>query len=111
VPDGGSLIVGSKGKLGTGNMSASAFQSVPNTLRRYGDMYAEWINGIKNNNPDQPSCPFSYAGPLTEAYLLGNIAMKLEQRIEWDAARMRITNSESANRYIQREYRRGWEIL
>ncbi len=110
VPDGGHLIVGSKGKLGTGNRSTAEFGSVPQTLRRYGDMYVEWLKGIKENNPDQPSCPFSYAGPLTEAYLLGNIAMKLNQTIEWDAEAMRITNCETANQYIQREYRKGWEI-
>jgi predicted dehydrogenase len=110
VPDGGHLIIGTKGKLGTGNLSTSAFPAVPQTLRRYGDMYVEWLNGIKTGNPDQPSCPFRYAGPLTEAYLLGNIAMKLKQTIEWDTAQLRITNCDKANQYLRREYRRGWEI-
>ncbi len=110
VPDGGHLIVGTKGKLGTGNQSTSGFESVPKTLRRYGNMYSEWLNGIKNSNPDQPSCPFSYAGLLTEAYLLGNIALKLDQKIEYDAESMRITNCEPANQYLQREHRKGWEI-
>jgi hypothetical protein len=110
IPDSGHLIVGSKGKLGTGNLSTGSFESVPKTLRRYGDMYVEWLGGIKNGNPDQPSCPFSYAGPLTEAYLLGNIAMRVNQKIEYDAAAMRITNCEPANQYLRREYRKGWEI-
>ncbi|MFW6170946.1 MAG: Gfo/Idh/MocA family protein [Planctomycetota bacterium] len=110
VPTGGHLIVGSKGKLGTGNQSAADFESVPKTLRRHNDMYAEWLAGIQNNDPDRPSCPFSYAGPLTEAYLLGNIAMKLNQKIEWDSDAMRVTNCEPANQYVRREYRKGWEI-
>ncbi len=112
VPDGGMLIVGTKATLGTGNKSASApeFESVPKTLRRWGDMYQEWIAGIKAADPDRPSCPFSYAGPLTEAYLLGNIALKLNQKIEWDPSAMRVTNSEEANRYVRREYRKGWGL-
>ncbi len=112
VPNGGHLIVGSKAVLGTGNKSASAaeFQSVPQTMRRFGGMYEEWIAGIKQSDPDRPSCPFSYAGPLTEAYLLGNIAMKVGQKIEWDAKAFRITNCQQANQYLRREYRKGWEV-
>jgi predicted dehydrogenase len=110
VPDGGHLIVGTTGRLGTGQKSENDFADVPRTLRRYGDMYAEWIAGIKAGDPDRPSCPFSYAGPLTEAYLLGNIALKVGQAIEWDAREFRITNCEEANRFLRREYRKGWEI-
>jgi predicted dehydrogenase len=112
VPDGGELIIGTKATLGTGNKSASAaeFESVPKTLRRYGSMYEEWIAGIKEGDPDRPSCPFSYAGPLTEAYLLGNIALKVDQKIEWDFKAMRVTNCPEANQYVRREYRQGWGL-
>ena len=112
VPDGGMLIVGTKATLGTGNKSASApeFESVPKTLPRFGDMYADWIAGIQESNPDRPSCPFSYAGRLTEAYLLGNIALKMDRTIEYDAQAMRITNCEEANQYLRREYREGWGL-
>ncbi len=112
IPDGGYLIVGEKAIIGTGNKSPAApeFQSVPKTLRRWGDMYAEWIAGIRESDPDRPSCPFSYAGPLTEAYLLGNIALKVGQRIEWDAKAMRVTNCSEANQYVARQYRKGWGL-
>ncbi|HID21726.1 MAG TPA: Gfo/Idh/MocA family oxidoreductase [Planctomycetaceae bacterium] len=110
VPDGGYLIVGTKATIGTGQKSTGDFPDVPKTLRRYGDMYSEWIAGIKQGDPDRPSCPFSYAGPLTEAYLLGNIALKVGQRIEWDAEGMRVTNCPEANQYVRREYRKGWEV-
>jgi hypothetical protein len=73
-------------------------------------MYADWIAGIKEADPDRPSCPFSYAGPLTEAYLLGNIALRVGQRIEWDAKNLRVTNCPEANQYVRREYRKGWEV-
>jgi predicted dehydrogenase len=112
VPDGGMLIVGTKAVLGTGNKSAGAaeFASVPKTLRRWGDMYQEWIAGIQQSDPDRPSCPFSYAGPMTEAYLLGNIALKVGRKIEWDPKAFRITNCPEANQYLRREYRKGWEL-
>jgi hypothetical protein len=28
----------------------------------------------------------------------------------WDSENMRFTNSDEANRYVQREYRKGWEL-
>jgi len=110
VPTGGHLIIGTKATLGTGNKSTRDFPSVPTTLRRYGDMYQEWIAGIKTADPDRPSCPFSYAGPLTEAYLLGNIALKVGRKIQWDTKALRVTNCDEANQYIKRDYRKGWEL-
>jgi len=110
VPSGGHLIVGTKATLGTGNKSTDEFASVPKTLRRYGDMYTEWIAGIKTGDPDRPSCPFSYGGPLTAAYLLGNIALKVGGTIAWDASARRVTNNDGANQYVEREYRKGWEL-
>lgn len=106
----GSVIVGSKASLGPGQRSISDFAEVPQTLRRPGDMYAEWIEGIKTSDPQRPSCPFDYAGPLTEAYLLGNIALKMERRIEWDPQAFRITNCPEANQYLKADRRPGWEL-
>jgi hypothetical protein len=51
-----------------------------------------------------------YAGPFTEAVLLGNVALRVGARIEWDSRNLRVTNNQDANRYVRREYRRGWEI-
>ena len=110
IPTGGHIIVGTKATMGTGHKSTGDFAAVPKTLYRYGDMYEEWIGGIKSGNTDQPSCPFSYAGPLTEAYLLGNVALKVGSTIEWDAKALRVTNCAAANQYLKREYRKGWEL-
>jgi hypothetical protein len=30
--------------------------------------------------------------------------------LEWDSARMKVTNSAEANRYLQRKYRDGWQL-
>ncbi len=70
--------------------------------------HIEWLNAIKNGTPT--GSPFSYAGPLSEANHLGNVAFRAGGRIEWDAKAMRITNNEAANRFIRREPRAGWSL-
>ena len=51
---------------------------------------------------------FDYAGPLTEAVLLGNVAIRAGKRIDWDAANLRARDLAAADQYIHREYRKGW---
>jgi hypothetical protein len=70
--------------------------------------HAEWIQAIKNGTPT--GSPFSYAGPLSEANHLGNVAFRSGGKILWDAAAMRITNHEAANRFLSREPRPGWSL-
>ena len=70
--------------------------------------HIEWLNAIRNGTPT--GSPFSYAGPLTEANHLGNVAFRSGGKILWDAKAMRITNNEAANRFIRREPRAGWRL-
>ena len=42
--------------------------------------------------------------------LLGNVAMRLGRRIEWDAANLRVKNDGNADQYLKKEYRRGFEL-
>ncbi len=60
----------------------------------------------------KPSANFDYAGPLTEAVLLGCLASVLPGKdLEWDAAALTFKNSPEANALIGRSsYRKGWEI-
>jgi len=53
---------------------------------------------------------FDYASRLTEMVLLGNIAIRAGKRIEWDAEKMSVTNLPEANRFVKREYRKGWTL-
>jgi hypothetical protein len=41
---------------------------------------------------------------------LGNIALRVGHRIEWDPLAFRITNCREANQYLFREYRKGWDL-
>ncbi len=53
---------------------------------------------------------FDYAALLTESILLGNLVLRSGQTIDWDAEKMRVTNVESANQYVRREYRKGYSL-
>ncbi len=67
-----------------------------------------WVLACKTGQP--AGADFSYSGPLTEICLLGNIAQRVDARIQWDAANLEVTNLPEANRYIRTEYRHGWSL-
>lgn len=68
----------------------------------------EWTSAIKEGNMSRGS--FEQVQDLAEATCLGNIALRLNQRLQWDADAMKITNSAEANKFLRREYREGWEL-
>jgi len=70
--------------------------------------HAEWIEACKTGRAT--TCPFDYSGPLTEAALLGNVAYRVGQPLEWDGKHLKATNCPEADRFIQHHYRRGWKI-
>jgi len=47
---------------------------------------------------------------MTEMALLGTIALRTGRVLEWDAAAMRITNTEQANALVDPPYRAGWSL-
>jgi hypothetical protein len=67
-----------------------------------------WINAFKNKTQSPGS--FIYAGPVTETILLGAVALRAGRKVEYDSAEMKITNVPDANKYLVREYRKGWEL-
>ena len=77
---------------------------IPNSIGHH----KEWVNAIKTGGPT--TCPFSYSGPLTETALLGNLAYRVGQRIEWDGKRLRAKNCPAAAELIQHHYRKGWKL-
>jgi predicted dehydrogenase len=69
----------------------------------------EWIRACKTGSPT--TCNFDYSGALAESVLLGCVSHRAgNKKIEWDAKAMRITNAPEANKYLRRDYRKGWEI-
>ena len=76
----------------------------PKTIPRIkGSHYAEWIQACKGG--PTPGSNFEHAGPLTEMFLLGNIAIRSGKKIEWDGENLRCSNVPEANRYMNKEYR------
>ena len=69
----------------------------------------EWIEACKTGKPT--TCNFDYAGALSEAVLLGNVAYRTGKKLEWDSAALRVTNTRAADEYIRRSYRKGWAEL
>ena len=68
----------------------------------------DWIRACKGG---APACSnFSIAGPYTEWLVLGAIAVRVEGKLQWDAANHRFTNNEHANELVKPIFRKGWEI-
>jgi hypothetical protein len=70
--------------------------------------YAEWVQACKTGSPT--TCNFEYAGWLTEANHLGNVAYRAGQKLEWNAEAMKATNCPAADPFIKRVPRKGWEL-
>jgi predicted dehydrogenase len=110
---GGLTWIGTKGSLppGRGPFLGQKTEPYPTPLQReWGrhEVHLDWCNAIKTGK--QAPCDFGYAGPYAESHLLGDIALRVGQRIEWDPVAFRITNSREANQLLRREYRKGWDI-
>ncbi len=116
----GSLFIGDKGVLTTGcygghtrflpeelnegyTMPREIIPRIPN-----GDHAQDWVQACKGG---RPACSnFDYGGPFTETVLLGNLALRVGGKLEWDSARMKVTNNREANQYVRETYRKGWAL-
>lgn len=130
---GGVIIEGTKGKMMCGTygsnpklLPASRMNevNVPKTLPRVPEgHYVQWVNAcIAGFGKNELSSSFDYAGPLTEAVLMGNLALRAwnfknqqgrfigRKKLLWDAINMKITNLDEANQFVRREYRQGWTL-
>lgn len=116
----GLIFVGDKGKMyveGWGGNSPRlipetkmrAYKRPPKTLPRSIGHHKEWIEACKHGTPTRSS--FDFAGPLTEAVLLGTVSVRMGGRkLVWDSRNFKITNLPEANKYLHYEYRKGWTL-
>jgi hypothetical protein len=79
-------------------------QTIPPSIGHH----KEWLEACKNGSPT--TCHFGYAGRLTEANHLGNVAYRAGKKIEWDTEHMRIPNAVDAECFLRRDYREGWSL-
>ena len=71
---------------------------------------ADWVAAIKGGKRAGALSNFDYAGPLTEFLLLGNVAIKTGDKLEWDAAALKFKGNAKADKLIHREYREGYSL-
>jgi predicted dehydrogenase len=113
------VLIGDKGKMFFNRGSTKwvlkpeslvvDLQDPPRNLPRVPNEDAEWIAACKGGPAALSN--FSYSGPLTEMVLLGNVALRTGQKIEWDAGGLKARNNiPSVERFIRREYRKGWSL-
>jgi predicted dehydrogenase len=117
--DNGRLLVGDHGFL-LGNRiypesRRKEFVDPPRSIPRSPGHYKEWIDACKGGKIC--GSHFDFAGPLAEAVLLGNVALRVGLRqaltrykLLWDAPNLKFTNLDEANKFVRRDYREGWSL-
>jgi predicted dehydrogenase len=115
----GLLFVGDRGKILCGFNGAnprlipeakmSCFQQPPKTLPRSPGNEREWLDACKGSKA-KPGGNFEFEGLVTETLLLGNVATRTGQKLNWDRANMKVLNSDLAQKYVRPERRSGWEL-
>ncbi|MBN1845822.1 MAG: Gfo/Idh/MocA family oxidoreductase [Sedimentisphaerales bacterium] len=120
----GVIFIGSKGKIMCGEYGDSPRLLPESRMREFsrnmpdktvpridGSHEQDWIQACKGG---RPACSnFDYSGPLTEMIVMGNLAIRTEnknEKLEWDGENMKVTNIKDANKFVRREYRKGWSL-
>jgi predicted dehydrogenase len=70
--------------------------------------FANFVECVRSRK--RPVCDIETGHRSTSTCLLGNVAYRSRQRIEWDAKAEKITNAADARRYLSREYRTPWRL-
>jgi hypothetical protein len=71
--------------------------------------YYQFVEAVMGNGKTTTS--FDYAGPLTEAVLLGPLATRFPKTtLEWNSAKLKFSNSPEANHHVRTRYREGWKV-
>jgi predicted dehydrogenase len=123
-PEDGIIFVGDKGKMlveGWGGekprlIPASKhkdFTPPPKTLPRSVGHYQEFVHACKQGTPTESN--FGFSGPLTEAVLLGSVAIRLGdeligEKLRWDSANLKVPNVPEAEALLHYPYRQGWAL-
>lgn len=114
----GSVFVGDKGFITTGTYGEWTrlipvekmrdYKFPPELLTRSPGHYRDWIRACKGGDP---ACSnFSIAAPFTEWVTLGVLALRFEGKLEWDSAKMRVTNNSEADKFLRPKLRKGWSL-
>jgi hypothetical protein len=69
--------------------------------------YLEWIGKCHGGPP--ASTNYAFEAPIVETLMLGNVAIRTQELLQWDAAGFRLTRgSERASSLLKPQYRAPW---
>ena len=68
------------------------------------------MEAIRAGKPSIALSNFDYSATLSESMLLGNVAVRSGQSIDYNPETGEIANNSEASRYLKSYFRRGWEI-
>jgi len=138
----GTLFIGTKGKMMCGtyganprlipltrNETVKVKQKIARVPGGAEGHYAQWVEAcIKGRDGSDVSSPFEIAGPLTEALMMANLAIRAHDirkprttgngwdypgrnlKLLWDNAAMKVTNFDDVNQFVKRKYRDGYSL-
>ncbi len=81
---------------------------LPQTVESYGDHAASWLKACRQGTPTASN--FDFAARVTEAALLGSIALRHGKKLDWDSEKMCFPSDPEADKYLRVELRKGWEV-
>ncbi|MBI1983495.1 MAG: Gfo/Idh/MocA family oxidoreductase [Acidobacteria bacterium] len=115
----GLLFIGARGTIMCGfngrnprllpESKMKTFQPPPKTLPRSPGNEREWLDACKGNKTE-PGANFEFSGRVTETLLLGNVALRVEGKLNWDRNALQVVNAPSAGEYVRPEVRQGWAL-
>ena len=123
IPGTGAVLFGNKGMIVHGSHGAGGCYLTPESLMdansgknappqkfpRVKNHQWDWLDAIRKGR--QAGSNFDYGGPLTQAALIGAIAIRFpSQTLKWNDKKMRFTNNEDANAFVNPPYRKGWKL-
>jgi predicted dehydrogenase len=115
LPGAGSVLLGEKGTMVVPHWSEprlfpeAKFADYPVPQLEDVNHFTSWVDACLGDG--QTTSNFGYAGPLTEAVLLGVIALRFpHEQLLWDSRAGRFTHHADATALLSKEYRRGWEL-
>jgi len=123
IPGTGAVLFGDKGMIIHGSHGAGGCyltpekrkeqytgqNAPPQKLARLKGHHWDWVDAIRTGR--QAGSHFGYGGPLSQAALLGVIALRFPGvRLQWDDQQGRFTNHEAANAFVTPAYREGWKL-
>ena len=119
--DHGAMFEGSKGVLvcdfgsraiyplgGQGDMTYYKPRPKEKLLPPVGDFQQQWRKACKGDL--KTCCNFDYSGTMSEMMMLGLVAYRAGQKINYDGAKGKVTDCSEANEYLGRKYREGWTL-